>query len=160
MLENGEYGEGLDMKFSAQAYNFSIGQLFFPLTDSEIIKLGGYVAKEPETNSGEIKIISTQELPQIIDKVSDDIINYGIECEITGRPFRVTSSELRFYRKMKLPLPSKHPVVRMQERLLFVPLGIKYLTNCAKCQKRTDSLFNPKDDYILYCEKCYQQEVY
>src|SRR3989344_2893108 len=64
MLENGEYGEGLDMKFSAQAYNFSIGQLFFPLTDSEIIKLGGYVAKEPETNYGEIKIISTQELPQ------------------------------------------------------------------------------------------------
>ena len=161
MWEKGKYGDGLPIEFSAQAYNFSMGQIMFPLNKTEILKLGGYIAQEPETNAGNTEIFSTKEIPQTIDKVSDDIINHAIKCEVTGRPFRITQSELQFYRKMKLPLPTKHPVVRMQEYLAMIPIGKKYsTTNCIKCKKDIYSIFKIEDGYILYCEKCYQKEVY
>jgi hypothetical protein len=160
MLQDGEYGDILGLEFSAQAYNFSIGQIMYPLNDIEIIKLGGYVAKEPETNAGSVKLLSVSELPQTIGEVADDITNYAIKCELTGRPFRIIQSELQFYRKMKLPLPYVHPGNRLQENLALAPIGKKYSSICAKCSKKINSIFDPKEDFILYCEKCYQQEVY
>ena len=160
MWEKGEYGDGLPMKFSAQAYNFSIASISFPLTDAEISKLGGYVAKDPESNAGEIKTLSENEIPPTIDEVKDDVINYGILCEVTGKPFRIIPSELAFYRKMKLPIPSVHPVVRMNDKAALVKIGRKYETVCANCGKFMYSVFDPKDNFIFYCEDCFKQEVY
>ncbi len=160
MLENGEYDDGLDMEFSAQAYNFSMGQIHFPLSNDEVIKLGGYVAKEPETNVGKTKVLIASEVPQTINLVSHDIINYAIKCEVTGRPFRITSSELQFYRVMQLPLPTIHPILRLEDNSRITPFGYSFSTKCAKCHKSINSIFNPKEDFILYCEQCYQQEVY
>src|SRR3989338_7001674 len=149
MLERGEYGDGLGLDISAQAYNFSIGQITFPLEGGEILKLGGYIAKEPETNAGNVKILSHDEVPQTIEEVSDDIVNHAIKCEVTGKPFRIISSELQFLRKMKMPLPTQHPFIRMQSSFLFVPVGKKYDASCAKCQKSIDSVFDPKNKFIL-----------
>ena len=160
MMQSGEYGDGLGLEFSPQAYNFSLGQISFLLTDAEIIKLGGYLAKIPESNAGDSKLLSMEEIPQTIEEASDDIINFGIKCEKTGRPFRITASELKFLRNMKLPLPTIHPTFRMQSRLLLAPVAKQYSTQCAKCGKSIFSIFDPKENYILYCEKCYQREVY
>ncbi len=160
MLQDDEYGDGVGMEFSAQAYNFSMGQTSFPLTDEQIIKLGGYVAQESETNVGNTKILSIDEVPETIDEVGDDIINMAIECEVTGRPFRIIASELAFYRKMKLPLPTIHPAVRLDRLVKLAPAGNKYKVFCAKCHKSIESMFNPENKYILYCEDCFKKEVY
>src|SRR3989338_100976 len=109
MWERGEYGDGFPMKFSAQAYNMSIASVSFPLSDEEIVKLGGYLAKEPESNAGEIKTLSGKDIPETIDEATDDVVNHGIACDVTGKPFRITPSELQFYRRMKIPIPSVHP---------------------------------------------------
>src|SRR3989344_251423 len=160
MWKRGEYGDAFPMKFSPQAYNFSMGSISFSLTSEEIIKLGGYLAKEPDSNAGDIKTLSGGEIPQTIDEVTDDIVNYGIVCEISGKPFRIIASELQFYRKMKLPIPSVHPVIRMNDKAKIVKIGRKHSATCAKCKKSIYSEFDPKDNFILYCERCYQQEVY
>lgn len=159
MFERGEYGDGLGFEFSAQAYNFSIAQIAYPLSDEEIISLGGYVAKEPETNVGNIEVVKYADLPKTIDEITDDILNKAILCENSGRPFRITASELGFYRRMKLPLPSIHPQLRMEGRLHFVKFGKKYQTICAKCGKNIETIFDPIEKYIFYCEKCHQQEI-
>ena len=159
MLEKEEYGDGVGFEFSAQAYNFSLGQDSYPLSDSEIVKLGGYVAKEPETNVGDIEVLKYTDLPKIIDEISDDILNKAILCEESNRPFRITVSELGFYRRMKLPLPNIHPLFRIEKMLNLVKTGKKYKAICKKCEKDIETVFDSKDDYIFYCEKCYQQEV-
>lgn len=160
MMKRGEYGDGLGMEFSAQAYNFSMGQINFALKDEEIIRLGGFVGQETDTNTGGIKVLHYSDVPETIDKVEDDIINYAIKCEETGKPFRITKSELQFYRTMKLPIPSQGPTTRIYKRMSLVPIAKKYTAKCAKCSKLMESLLDPKSEYILYCEKCYQQEVY
>lgn len=159
MIKKGEYVDGPGFEFSAQAYNFSIGQILYPLTDEQIKKMGGYIAKESETNIGDMEVVEASELPQTINEVTDDILDKAIKCEVSGRPFRIIFSELSFLRRVGFPLPTVHPSIRMENRWRFSPVGRKYPMICAKCQKKTESLFNPKDGYILYCEKCYQQEV-
>ncbi len=160
MLERGEYNDGPGFEFSAQAYNFSIGQNLYPLTSKQIKDFGGYLAKEPETNVGDLEILNLKQLPQTINEVTDDILEKAIRCEISGRPFRIISSELSFYRRIGIPLPTVHPSIRMDNRWKFSPTGKKYKTTCVKCKKEMESLFDPKEITSLYCEKCYQKEVY
>ena len=159
MIKRGEYNDGLGLEFSAQAYNFSIAQISYPLSDTEINKLGGYVAKESETNVGDTQVLSVEELPQNIEDVTDDILSKAIKCDITGRPFRITKTELDFLKRMKLPLPTSHPSVRMENHFKFVPIGKKYSVSCIKCNQNTDSLFSKEQNFILYCDNCYNQDV-
>lgn len=160
MIKEGEYSDGLGFEFSAQSYNFSIGQILYTLTDEEIIKFGGYVASEPETNIGNMETLEARQIPQTIDEVTDDILDKAIICEVTNRPFRIIASELAFLKRMGFPLPTIHPSIRMSERWKISPVGKKYKTVCQKCDKNMESLFNPTDKYILYCEQCYNKEVY
>ena len=160
MLKRGEYADGLGFEFSAQAYNFSIGQISFPLSDREIVKLGGYVAKDPGSNAVGQDFIPGDKLPQTIEEIQDDILEKAIICEVSGRPFRIIQSELDFYRRMKLPLPSVHPSVRMEKRIEFSANGKKNKANCVKCKKEILSMFNPTEKFILYCEDCFKKEIY
>jgi len=160
MLEKGEYADGLGLEFSAQAYNFSIGQIAYPLSDEEIVKLGGFVAREPETNVGDTETVKYGDLPKTIEKISDNVLNKAIICEESGRPFRIIASELEFYRRMKLPLPNIHPSLRIEKRLSFAKTGKKYKGICAKCGRDIETIFDPIEKYNFYCEKCHQQEVF
>lgn len=160
MIQNGEYNDGLGLEFSAQAYNFSMAQIAYPLTNEEIEKLGGYVAKEQEINTHGLETLSKENLLPTIEETTDDIIEKAIICEISKRPFRIVASELSFYRQMGLPLPTMHPILRIEEQYRIAPNGKKYKAICQKCNKDIESIFNPDRDFVLYCEKCYQSEVY
>jgi hypothetical protein len=160
MLEKGEYSDGIGFEFSATPYNFSTSQISFPLDNKEIVKLGGYLAEEPETNASISDLLSVDQVPETIDETTDDILNKAISCEITKRPFRIIASELEFYRRMKIPLPVIHPVLRMEERIRLAPNGKKYETTCAKCKKEIYSMFDPAKKFLLYCEDCFKKEIY
>ena len=159
MLERGEYGEFLDMKFSPQAYNFSLGMLNFPLDEQTALNLGAFFGKEPETSTSGIETILAQDLPDTIDEVDDSILQKAIICEISGRPFRIIATELAFYRKMKLPLPHIYPSKRMEEHHKLSPTGIQHDATCASCKKAIKSVFPRAEPYILYCESCFGKEV-
>ncbi len=159
MLTRGEYADGLGFEFSAQAYNMSQGQLSYPLSNEEIIKLGGYVAAEPETNVGNLEVIAADILPEKITDVDNDILKKAIICSVSGRPFRITESELGFYRRMELPLPTLHPSLRLEAQYELGAIGKKYATTCALCKKLIESLSDPASGFMYYCESCFQTEV-
>ena len=159
MLNKGEYSDGVGMEFSAQAYNFSLAQAVYPLDNNTVVKLGGYVAKDPESNAVNIEIIKYQELPEYIEDISNDILNKAIICKISGRPFKITESELAFYRRMRLPLPDTHPSLRIEKRHQLAPDGKKYKSFCSRCNKKIETLFNPEGNFNFYCENCFAKEV-
>ena len=159
MLKRGEYNDGVDLNFCAQAYNVSLAQYAYPLNEEEVKKIGSYTARDPETNVGDTEIIKYSDLPKTINEINNEIVNKAILCEKSGKPFRVTLSELEFYRRMDLPLPNIHPLLRMQKRLSLVKTGKKYKAVCAKCSKEIETVLDPNENFIFYCEKCYQQEV-
>ena len=106
------------------------------------------------------KIIPANKLPSDIKKIPDDILNWAIECENTKKPFRITKEELEFYRKHNLPVPHLSFEQRHLERIKFIPKRKIYDSNCSKCNIEIKTVFNPEDKKIVYCEECYNKEIY
>jgi hypothetical protein len=113
--------------------------------------------KENEINvQGNSQQIKAQDLPDAIQDISDDIVDKTILCAETGRPFRIVAMELEFYRKHGLPLPRRHPDVRHAQRMTKRPKRKLYLKYCEKCRTEILSSYDEK----VYCEECYNKEIY
>jgi hypothetical protein len=106
-----------------------------------------------------MKVVKYSELPENIEEVMNDITEKAILCEKSGRPFKIIPSELEFYKIMKLPLPDRHPSIRIEKRHRLASDGKKYKSFCHKCNKGIETMFNPEDKYNFYCEDCYKREV-
>lgn len=159
MLKRGEYADGVGLEFSAQAYNFSLAHIAFPLSEDVIRSLRGYVGKEQEANTNGIEIIPAESIPETINEVTDEITIKALCCSLSAKPFKIIQTELDFYRRMQLPLPNIHPTIRTNTMYHLGAVGKKYNAKCTKCNKDILSIFDPKDEYNLYCESCYQKEV-
>ena len=76
--------------------------------------------------------------------------------------FRILPEDLKFYRRMNLPLPRLCPNCRHYQRLKQRnPLKLWH-RKCMKegCTNEFETSYAPNRPEIVYCEKCYQQEVY
>lgn len=116
MNTDGEWGEFLPAKFSHFGYNQTMNMIEFPLTESEAKKQwftwSNYESPLPKVE----KTIPASRLPETIETIPDDILNWAILCEASNKPFRITRAELEFYRRHRLPIPRKHPDERYKER--------------------------------------------
>jgi hypothetical protein len=117
-----KYGEFFPPELSPFCYNETVAQEYFPLTKEQAISQG-YRWKDPENRDLQIDI-RTEDLPDHIKDVNDDIIGKIIECSHQGKcneqctqAFKIIKPELDFYRKMNLPLPRLCPNCRHYQRI-------------------------------------------
>ncbi|OGI68804.1 hypothetical protein A3A05_02875 [Candidatus Nomurabacteria bacterium RIFCSPLOWO2_01_FULL_41_12] len=157
------YGEAFPNSFSDFAYNESAAGDFFPLTKKEVLSRG-YRWKDREKKNYETTIKSG-ELPETIGEVDDSILKEVIECGEKDSPnsvgaFRITENELSFYRRMDLPLPRVCFDIRHLRRLNKRPMLRLQKRDCSKCNVAVETVYTKEYSPIIYCETCYQQEVY
>ena len=105
------------------------------------------------------KIIPASKLPEDISKIPDDILNWAIECEVTGKPFRIIPQELEFYRKHHLPIPRRHPDQRHLDRMKMRNPRKLFERKCDKCGEDMITTYSPERPERVYCEACYEREV-
>lgn len=159
-MADGEWGEFFPASISPFGYNETVAQEYFPLTKSEATKDGifnwsAYEAPFPKVE----KIIPAEKLPDDITKIPDDILNWAIECEVSGKPFRIIKQELEFYRKHHLPIPRRHPDVRHADRMKMRNPRKLYERKCGKCEKDMITTYAPERKETIYCEECYKKEI-
>jgi len=170
-----KYGEFFPSDLSSFAYNETIAQEYFPLSKEEAIERGYSWQKEEERNyTIEIK---NGEISDSIKDVKEDIVGKVIECEHKGKckeqcteAFKIIPEEFKFYKRMNLPLPRLCPNCRHYQRInLRNPLKLwhrqcmcdkKHANHEDKCEVEFETSYAPERSEIVYCEKCYQQEVY
>ncbi|NUJ97999.1 hypothetical protein HGA92_04410 [Candidatus Gracilibacteria bacterium] len=121
-----------------------------------VFKWSTYEAPFPKVE----KIIPASKLPENIADIPDDILNWAIECEVTKKPFRIIKEELAFYRKHNLPIPRRHPDQRHLDRMSLRNPRHLYTRNCDKCGKEIQTTYAPERPEIVYCEECYNKEMY
>ena len=92
--------------------------------------------------------------------VPDDILNLAITCEVTSKPFRIISQELEFYRKHNLPIPRRHPDQRHLDRMSLRNPRKLFQRECYKCDVKIQTTYAPNRLEKVYCENCYNKEVY
>lgn len=162
-----EYGEFFPIEISPIAYNESAVQEFFPLSKEEALKKG-YPWKELDTKNFEITI-NAENIPDNIDEVDDTILKEVLGCAHKGTcnqqcntAFRLTDYELKFYKKHNIPLPILCPNCRHYERYKVMPPLKLWHKKCMKegCNNEFETSYAPDRTEIIYCERCYQQEVY
>ena len=162
-----KYGEFFPSELSPFCYNETIAQEYFPLTKEQALEQG-YKWKDTEDRNYTIDI-KTEDIPDDIKDVNEDIIGKVIECEHKGtcneqctEAFKIIESELQFYKRMNLPLPHLCPNCRHYQRLKQRnPLKLWH-RKCMKeyCENEFETSYAPDRPEIVYCERCYQQEVY
>ncbi|MFH0851395.1 MAG: hypothetical protein V1876_01465 [Candidatus Peregrinibacteria bacterium] len=160
MQKHGEYGEFFPAGIAPFAYNETTAQVYYPLTEAEARKRGWPWREVKEENLQVSKTIPASKLPSSIDDVPDDILNWAITCEGTGRPFKVVKKELEFYREYRLPVPHFHPDERHRRRMALRNPRKLWSRNCMKCQKAIETTYAPERPEIVCCENCYLKEVY
>lgn len=160
MRSHGEWGEFFPGGNSPFAYNETVAQEYYPLTTAEARERGWKWREGTDVLPKTSRVIPAEQLPDRIDDVPDDILNWAIECETTTRPFRIIKQELDFYRKMKLPVPHLHPDERHRLRMALRNPRHLWSRTCHKCGKEIETTYSPDRPEKVYCEDCYLKEVY
>ena len=160
MIKSWEWGEFYPSDFSPFCYNESVAIQEYPLSKEKALKdwflWSDYEIPFPKVK----KTIPANKLPDDIKDVPDDILNWAIECEVSKKLFKIIKEELDFYRKYNLPIPRRHPDERHKERMRQRNPRKLYKRNCDKCGVGIQTTYAPERPEKVYCEKCYNKEIY
>ncbi len=160
MMADGEWGEFFPASMSPFGYNETVANEYYPLSKWEAIEKWIFNWSDYEAPFPTIKkVIPASKLPDTIESIPDDILNWAIECEVSKKPFRIIKQELEFYRKHNLPIPRRHPDQRHRDRMALRNPRKLFERSCDKCQCDMITTYAPERPEIVYCEKCYNKEV-
>jgi hypothetical protein len=152
-----QYGDFFPSEFSPFGYNETTAMEYIKLEKEEAISKGfnwsDYIS-DIQYDFSDYKI------PDDIKDVCDDILEKVLKCEETGKAYKIIPMELSFYRQVGLPIPRKCYKARHQERVSKLLPTKLFKRNCDKCKKEISTSYSPNRPEIIYCEKCYQTEIY
>ena len=137
---------------------------------------GEYKWKDPEERNYQTEI-KTENVPNDLKNVNEEIVGKVIECEHKGKcndqcteAFKIIQEEFSFYKRMSLPLPKLCPNCRHYQRIFQRnPFKLwhrrcmcdkNHINHQGRCDVEFETSYAPNRPEIVYCEKCYQQEVY
>ena len=179
MKHTGEWGEFFPMKYSPFAYNESMSQISFPITKDEALNKSLKWQDNIQQTRGKTTLA---EIPDSINDVKNSITDEILECILCKRNYKIVPDELNFYRKWKIPIPRRCFFCRLTRRFkirgpsklwhrrcqcsgaksdngVYVNT-ISHLHGPNHCLNEFETSYAPDRPEIVYCEKCYQQEVY
>jgi len=169
MKKTGEYGEFFPSKMSHFGYNETIAQDYFPLTKEEAEKRGFKWWDKVQKTTGQ-ETLRPGEIPDSINDVPLSILEEVLACIDCGRNYKIVENEFLFYRKNAIPIPRKCFFCRFKDRLaLEQPFRLwhrRCMCQIGKhgheklCPNEFETSYAPEKPEIIYCESCYQKEVY
>lgn len=163
-----KYGEFFPPEFSPFAYNQTIiGEHF--LNNIEEAKKLGMRWEEPHPSEYEITL-NNKDIPESVKEIGEEITKEIIQCGECNRAYRIILSEFNFLKQLNIPLPRQCIDCRHKNRISQRNKSKIYPRSCMcnqeghyhveKCEVQFETSYAPDRPEIVYCEKCYQQEVY
>jgi len=168
------FGEYFPTEISPFCYNETVAFEENYLNKNDVLN-EGYAWKEIEIKSHP-STVTSNDLPDSIEEINENICKEIIECPNKGNiltqctsAFKIIPDELSFYKQMNLPIPRFCPNCRYYSRLMWRNPFKFYERQCmcdrlghnheGKCEVEFETSYAPERPEIVYCEKCYQQEV-
>jgi len=161
------YGEFFPAELSTFCYNETQAQDYFPLSKERAVEMG---FRWRDRKANEYKpTLESKNIPSNLDDVRDSITEEVIECEnkdkssnYCRKAYKITTDELNLYRKIGIPLPRSCFFCRHENRLRMRNPMKLWHRKCMKegCNNEFETSYSPDRPEIVYCETCYQKEVY
>lgn len=168
-----KYGEFFPAELSPFAYNETVANDFFPLTKEQIVE-NGYTYREKDAKKY-TPTLASADIPDSIDAVTDGILSEIITCDTfpgsarCSGAFKITSSELLFYKRLNIPLPRRCYQCRHKARFVKrSPLKLWHRAcmctvsshgHQEACTNEFETSYAPDRPEIIYCDDCYKKEV-
>jgi len=177
-----KYGEFFPYDLSLFDYNETIANEFSPLSKEEIIERG-LRFREPVRPDYEVTLPIDQ-IPDSIDEIEESILKEVLGCAECSRPFRLVKAELKLLKRFGFPVPRKCPDCRYLEQMSRINSPKLYHRTCQcagkksengiytntglshqphkddqHCPNEFETSYSPDKKEIVYCEKCYQDEI-
>lgn len=174
------YGEFFPSELSPFAYNETLAQEYFPLNQEEV-RARGLAWKEQEEKPS-MDAVSWKDIPQHIRDVTSEQLAKPILCRAyeenptaaathnCSRFFKVIPTEVDFYQRMQLPLPRYCPntrhALRIQKRNSIHTWHRQCMCTTpthghnGRCATEFETSYAPEALEMVYCETCYQKEIY
>ena len=153
------YGLMMPPELAPFAYNETVAQDNFPMTKEEGLASGLKWEDDLQKTEGK-ETMNPEDIPDNIKDIPDSITKEVLQCLNCNRNYKITDQELLFYRKMSIPIPKKCFYCRHKDRVVRRGPYKFWNRNCAKCNKDITTNYSPERTEVVYCEKCYQQEVF
>ncbi len=164
MQKDGAWGEFMPYQLAPCDYNETVAMEYFPLSKEQILKLDAHFHEEKVVQGPDKDFYDP---PADIREVPDSILDKTLKCEVSGREYKITPQELKFYQRMKVPIPRRHPDQRHYDRLKLHGYYRLWEKECAKCQKSMQTVYaSDKENNAHFapqnvcCEGCYLRELY
>ncbi len=165
-----KYGEFFPIELSPFGYNETYAPELAPLTKGEV-EAAGYKWQDNIQRTTGKETLLPENIPESINDINDSILGEILKCVECERNYKIIPNEFLFYQKLKIPIPRKCFYCRYQARLkrtralkLFHRTCMCDKTNHfhieGKCEVEFETSYAPDRPEIVYCEKCYQSEVY
>lgn len=155
MKKTGEWGEFFPIEISPFAYNETVANEYYPLTEKEVLAKGykWRLKNEKEYQKHEKFFFNN------IGEVSDRILNEVLSCENCGKNYKINQQELNFYRRLTIGIPRYCHQCRHEKRISRRPSRRLWDRKCGKCSASISTPYSPDRPETIYCEKCYLETV-
>ncbi len=153
MRADGQWGEFFPMEQSPYPYNHSMAQRYFTLTQEEVTARGLVWMEEKIPEAAQA--IDPSMLPDALPELDDAIIT---RSTLSGKPFKITSPEIKRCKQTRVPLPRWTYDERMKERAKSMGQLHLYDRTCAKTGKAIQTIYPPDSPWIIWDRDVYEQE--
>ncbi|MFH0928044.1 MAG: hypothetical protein V1821_01070 [bacterium] len=158
MKRSGEWGQFFPASISLQPYNDSLAMDIVPISKEEALK-GGWTWNDNQGGTRGKETIEPENLPGDIASVGDDFTKEILRCTTCGVNYRVNQFELKILKMLKVPIPERCVQCRIRDRFMRVNEPKLCEGECKKCKAKFQTTYAPDRPEIIYCAKCYQEEV-
>ena len=157
------YGEFYPSELSPFGYNETVAQekLQFPLSKDEVLSTGFNWQDNMQMTTGK-ETLTPEDIPDSIFEITNSITEEIFKCIDCSRNYKIILAELEFYKRMNIPLPRRCFYCRHNNRLNKKNPYKLWHRKCMaeNCDNEFETSYSPDRPEIIYCEKCYQQEVF
>ncbi len=157
MKSTGEWGEFFPASLSFFGYNETVAQEYHPLSKIEALAQGFKWSDQQDIKKykGPDFII-----PDNIAQVDSSLSNQVLNCEVSGKPYKVIPQELIYYKNQHLPVPHRSPHQRHLDRMSLRNPRQLWERQCDQCSNSIQTTFSPQRPEQVFCEPCYLKEIY
>jgi len=160
LKESGKYGEFFSKDLSCFGYNETPANEQFPLSKDEALKQG-FSWEDMERGTYDKETKKLIDMPESFRGIDFDVTKEIFICESCSKNYKIIPNEFLFYRKLNVPLPRFCPDCRHYRRMKSRGPNKLWYRSCMNkgCTNQFETSYAPDRLEIVYCERCYQQEV-
>jgi hypothetical protein len=160
MKKTGEWGQFFPIGISGFGYNETVAQEYFPLTKNDCQRRSIPWWDEVVNTFGK-ETLGMNDLSDNIDDIKNNILEEVLVCRC-GRNYKIVPYELELYRKIGVPIPRECSNCRHEKRNKIAGTRKLWHRSCMKegCTNEFETSYAPERPEIIYCESCYNKEVY